>query len=587
MPSKVLFATCSMAEKWLSTGDADDGHYPLGIAYLQSVLEKAGHTVQMLFLNHVPYEDCLRRIIATIDRFKPQFLCLSMITDSRVSSFRVIAYVHAHYPDIKIVLGGVHVTTMHEQIARRFPYCILALGEAENTLVELIQAWETQADLSEIAGLAFCENGQVIRTPERALIEDLDSLPFPKHAAFFHEERRSAQLLTSRGCPFNCTFCVMDSFSKRKVRYRSPQNVVDEIEFVLGEFPQVQRIQILDDQFFCDNKRVIEICDEIVRRKIKCSFECCGRMKPLSREMILALERAGFNRVYIGLESGARDILKRCKKGITPDDALHAFDLFAHSKLEIYVLLIVGLPGESLVTILESAKLIQQLQMKRYHTYSRRIQTIFVYPGSALYEMCKQAGALDDSCWLTEQDVPNYTLEHSHQELGIFLEALLTYISPVRLMTPGGLAAQRQLLPQIVRHAFLSPELRPLANLALHAADQLLAEGAITFTVAENLVAQMQAQGRAQLTTIVREVGTDGCFQINCSEQALKDAAKHIVSFAYIHGFRELTDKIDARIAEILEQNMKQQLSEENILRQLGLTPKWVKATHNEILARL
>jgi len=587
MASRVLLATCSLAERWLPNEEPANGHYPLGLGYLHSVLEEVGHEVQTLFLNNVPHEECLRRLVHEITTLNPQVLGISIISDSRVSSFHVIEYVHAEYPDIKIVLGGVHVSTMYEQIVTRFPYCTVALGEAEVTLCELVRAFEGNCDISAVKGVAFFQNGQVIKTEERELVEDLDTLPFPKHAAFFDNQRTEAQVLTSRGCPFACTFCVLDSLSRRKVRFRSAQRVVDEIEYILREFPQVTLIQILDDQFFANNKRVIEICNEIVRRNIRCEFSCAGRMKPITREMIVALERAGFSVVHLGLESGSSTVLKKSKKGITPDDAIEAMKLFADSSIRVNILLIVGLPGESLATILESAQLIQRLQKIKYHTYSHRIQTIFVYPGTELYEMCNKAGALNDEIWLTGMDVPFFMLEHNDQELRVMKEVLLTYISPVRLITPGGLAVQKHLLPEIISASF-DPRInmRPMVNMVMHAAKELIKEGIINFSMTQDWAAKMQAEGHVFLSTLTREMGTEGRFRLDFTKVPAESVVEYFVEFAYLNALHELTDQITARVAEIIERCVEHRDDPENLLKNLGFD-EWTNDSANRIRLRL
>ena len=585
--SRVLLATCSLADKWIPTIDRVNGHYPLGIGYLHACLEQVGHEVHTLFLNQVGHEECLQRILSEIEVFKPEVLGISVISDSRVSSFRVVDYVHAHFPQIHIVLGGVHVTTLADQIARHFPYCTLALGEAEETLCELVDALKTGRERREVKGIAFFEDGQVVRTEARELIEDLDRLPYPKHEVFFSDQRIVAQVLTSRGCPSACTFCVLDSFSRRKVRFRSPQSVVDEIEYVLKQFPQVSTIQILDDQFFADNPRVIEICDEIVRRRIRCNFECSGRFRPLSRDMIVALERAGVSSVYLGLESGARGVLKKSKKGIVPEDAIKAMEMFAGSNIHVFVLLIVGLPGESIESILETARLIQRMQKIKYHMYSDRVQTIFVYPGSELYEMCKQEGSLSDDFWLGEDDVPHYTVEHSEAELKVFREILMTYISPVRLTTPGGLAAQRHLLPEIIRFCFNRRDLQPLAALVRHATQELVEEGSLSFTMHPDWAAQMQADGFIHVTRMSRELGSSSQYQVDFHKVSLHDAVDRLVEFAFQTGYREVTDKVVAKVDQLLTHHVEHVQGEDNLLARLGFTQEWLADWNNTVLLRL
>jgi len=587
MSSKVLLATCSLAERWLSSVDPVNGHYPLGLGYLHSVLEEAGHEVQTMFLNTVPHEECLRTLVDKIRTFNPQVLGISIISDSRVSSFRVVEYVHTNHPEINIVLGGVHVSTMYEQIATRFPYCSLALGEAELTLCDLVEAFETGRDRHTVKGIAYFENGQVVRAESRELIEDLDALPYLKHAAFFNDQRIVAQLLTSRGCPNACTFCVLDSFSRRKVRFRSPISVVDEIEYILQAFPQVSTIQILDDQFFADNQRVIAICDEIVRRNIRCGFECAGRFKPLSREMILALERAGFTTVHLGLESGARSVLKKSKKGITPEDAIKAMEMFSGSSIVVFVLLIVGLPGESIETILEMAQLVQRLQQIKYHMYSNRIMTVFVYPGTELFDMSKRAGVLDDEFWLSDADVPFYTVEHDDLEFVVFRDILLTYISPARLTTPGGLAAQRHMLPEIIRFSFDRRDLRPVVNLVMHAAQELVQEGQINFTMSGDWARRMQTDGFVHVSILNREPGMEGRYQMGFRKVPISDTLGQFVEFAYRTGYRELTDKITSRIDEILTRCIERGPGSENLLARLGFTEEWMNTWASTITLRL
>ena len=122
MASRIILATCSLAQRWMKSLDPDNGHYPLGIAYLHATLERAGHEVQMQFLNHMPHEECLATIMDQTATFGPHILGLSIISDSRVSSFRVIEAVHERHPDIQIVLGGAR---HHHERADRPAFSLL------------------------------------------------------------------------------------------------------------------------------------------------------------------------------------------------------------------------------------------------------------------------------------------------------------------------------------------------------------------------------------------------------------------------------------------------------------------------------
>ena len=383
---QIIIITASFEDEQRSPEIQDNSHYPIGLGYLHSFIESKGHNVTTLFLNDYEPEECTNTSIRSIEDVNPDVIGLQIMTGNRVYSFRLIEHIHNKYPDKKIIIGGIHVTVMYEQILDKYPYLIAVIGEGEITFSELI---DNSKSLEDIEGIAFNRNGRIIKTKERALIENLDELPFPKHEIFFGETRRCGCILTSRGCPFACTFCCLRSISQRKVRYRSVNNVVDEIEYMTKKFPDMSSVWIHDDSFFLDNNRVIEICNEIVIRGIKIEFICSGRMKPLKQQMITAMEKAGFTHVLFGLESGAKEILKTSKKAITKEDAINAIKLFSKSSIRVSTFLIVGLPGETIETVKETIELVQTLQKIKYIWFGDNMIILFIYPGTTVYEIAK------------------------------------------------------------------------------------------------------------------------------------------------------------------------------------------------------
>jgi anaerobic magnesium-protoporphyrin IX monomethyl ester cyclase len=177
-----------------------------------------------------------------------------------------------------------------------------------------------------------------------------------------------------------------------------------------------------------DNDRVIQFCDEIVARNIKIEFTCSAKFKPLKPEMVPRLKAAHFNHVLFGLESGDEAILKRCHKGITQQDAINAFNMFKHSGIRLTSFLIVGLPGETSTTAINTAKFVQKLQRIEY-SYFSDIGILTVYPGTEIYENMKNAGKIDDSYWMTEKHVPLFTVENSIEELMHLKSLILDHIS--------------------------------------------------------------------------------------------------------------------------------------------------------------
>lgn len=443
----VLLVTASFEDEQRSAEIQDDSHYPIGLGYLHSYIESKGHRVTTLFLNDHAPDRCTRVVVGSLEELRPDVVGFQVLTGNRVVTFRLIEYVLGAYPDMKIIIGGIHATILHEQILAKYPSITAILGEGEITFSELLDGGKP---MEAIDGIAFCRDGKIVKTKDRALIENLDDLPFPKHAIFFNEIRRSGCILTSRGCPFACTFCCLCSISQRRVRYRSVKNVVDEIEYMAKSFKEMETVWIHDDSFMLNNRRVIEICDEIVARGIRKKFICSGRMKPVSRPMIRAMEKAGFRHVLFGLESGAEEILRTSKKGIARQDAINAFRLFSESSIRTTAFLIVGLPGETPETVRETIDLVQSLQKIKY-TFFGDIGVLFIYPGTEVYEIAKAKGSIDDRYWLTDGNTPLYTVEHSIETLNGYKETILNHIALDRIFTPAGYAAQKRMLPYILK----------------------------------------------------------------------------------------------------------------------------------------
>jgi radical SAM superfamily enzyme YgiQ (UPF0313 family) len=445
---EVSLITASFKNK-LGVKISNSSHYPLGLAYLHAYLEK-NFEVKTLFLNNRNYRDCFEKTTKTIEEFKPDLVGFQIITANRASTYKLLEYIHVNYPQIKQLIGGIHTTLMHEQLIKKFPYVIALLGESEITFNELaFELSRSNPQLRKIDGIAFSENGVMEKTNPRKLIENLDDLPLPKHELFFDQNRTAGCLMTARGCPFNCSFCCLDVLSQRRVRMRSVINIIEEVEMMIQKFPQMKEIWIHDDTFFIDNRRVIEFCDEIIKRKIKVSFTCSGRMKPLSQEMVYKLEQANFKKVLLGLESGDEGVLKKCHKMITQEDATNAFKMFAKTKISLTAFLIVGLPGETLETIKETAKFVQKLQKIKY-IYYNDCAVLTVYPGTEVYEIAKAAGKIDDSYWLTDLPTPLYTAENSQEQLFKYKEILLNYIALPKIFTPAGFIAQFTMIPYVL-----------------------------------------------------------------------------------------------------------------------------------------
>ncbi len=462
MASDILLISSSFEENtepkysdmaWVRTKNYQS-HYPMGVAYLHAYMEKQGHAMRMLFLNTHSYEACYAEVEKAIAERSPDILGLQILTQNRTSSFHIIESTHAKHPNVRIVIGGIHTTAMYKQILQKYPYLIAVLGEGELTFDELANALKQGKSIEAIEGIAYVADGQVKVTRPRALIENLDTLPFPKHELFFGPERKHSCILTTRGCPFRCSFCALEQISRRVHRKRSVDSVIAEIEHLHQTYPEMTTVWFHDDTLFMDNERVINLCDEIVKHGLnKLQYICSARIKPVSAEMVSKLVEANFVKVLFGLESGTDEILRRCHKNITQQDVVETFKLFAKTDIEVITFLIVGLAGETWETNQTTANFIKRLQRIKYNYFSD-IGVLMVYPGTEICRFAIEGGQITDDYWLTDKPVPFYTIEHSEAELFAMKKVLLDHIALKRIWTLDGFTHQWDMLPYTIPFAF-------------------------------------------------------------------------------------------------------------------------------------
>ena len=338
---------------------------PLGLAFLAAVLESAGIEVKIFDLVVYPYaKEHLARILKT---FAPQFVGATAVTMNFNHAAGVIRDVKTLAPDILTVMGGPHVTFCARETLKSCPEIdFIVLGEGEETLVELIRAYQSGCPWGRIKGLAYQEQGQPVLTEPREPIQDIDSLPEPaRHLIPLGRYRALGlpiSMTTSRGCPFKCIFCVGRKMVGAKVRYRNPQKIVDELAYLntLG----FHQINIADDLFTASKKHCMAVCDEIIRRQLTIQWTSFARVDTVSRPTLKRMKQAGCNAVSFGVESGSPEILQTIKKGITLDQVDHAVNMCNQVGVTPQASFILGLPGETPQTLQQTVAFAKHLKSK-------------------------------------------------------------------------------------------------------------------------------------------------------------------------------------------------------------------------------
>jgi anaerobic magnesium-protoporphyrin IX monomethyl ester cyclase len=354
---------------------------------LGTLLQSEGVEVEILDL--LSTRCTPEKIEKRLTRFQPQVVGVTSVTMNFPTAVKTIQACKKMDPEITTIMGGPHVTFTSEETLRAFPEVdIVVRGEGEETMRELLPALERGESLGKIQGVTFRENGSIRKTGSRPLISDLDRLPLPDRTLFplsrYLAMRVPVSVLSSRGCPMDCSFCVGYRMTGRKGRFRDPLRVVDEIESArrLG-FEEV----CIDDDLFTRNRRhVFTICDEMGRRGLKMNMYIFARVDTVDEPLLRKLREAGCTMICFGLESGNQKILDRARKRITLEKVRRAVTLSKEAGISPFGSFILGLPGETRQTVEETLAFAQSLGIP----YGFHLLAPF--PGTEIRERAAQYG---------------------------------------------------------------------------------------------------------------------------------------------------------------------------------------------------
>jgi len=383
---------------------------PIGLGYLKACLLKEGFKgVKVVDMGGLKVE----RIKEIMDIESPEIVGMTTFTEARCNALKAVAIAKEINPRVKTILGGVHATVMYQQIMENYPAVdIICRGESERTIVELFQAISNGDDLCRVRGIVYRRDGEIVVTEEREQITDLDALPFPNYDDFDLKRYRDtyvswkpkpvATIITSRGCPFSCSYCSARSVW-RNWRPRSIDNVLDEIEWVVSQYGY-KIILIGDDIFTIDKARTKELCQGILNRRLHIEWRAGTRADCVSLEMLELMKEAGCQFLSFGIESGSPTVLKNINKKQKIEDVVNAFAWCKKVGIKTIFNVMIGAPGETRATIEETKNLI-----KKTRPSDLSVAVLRIYPGTALWKQAQEEGLCDDSFFLTDQECIRYT----------------------------------------------------------------------------------------------------------------------------------------------------------------------------------
>ena len=378
----------------------------LGTSYISSVLREEGHQIQLLVLgsdNH--WRDNIKLLNKYMKMFAPHLICLTSVASQYPFIRRVADVIKSEWPDKYLIIGGTHASLNPSEVISD-SFDAVCIGEGEYPVLELCRQIETNTPPHGIANLWLkSPDGRIERNSPRPFLQHIDSLPFPDRSIWtswmIEETGDGLAILLGRGCPYGCTYCCNHALRKiapgKYVRFRSPQNIIAEVRDLHTTYPNQSRINFEVESIALDKAWLFDLCKQLetynaaINNSI--SYYCNFRISPQSidERIFLALKKANFYKIHIGLEAGSerirRTILKRYYSNM---DFLNVIAMARKVGLKIYVFNIIGLPGESYDDYMETVSLNRQCQPDGHFT-----GIFFPYPGTELYDICIREGLIN------------------------------------------------------------------------------------------------------------------------------------------------------------------------------------------------
>jgi anaerobic magnesium-protoporphyrin IX monomethyl ester cyclase len=328
---------------------------PLGVSYVASAFLSTGADVQVA--DYIVNRYTPEKLAKAIADFQPDIIGANCVTLNFPGAADIVRTAKRLAPHAITMMGGCHVSFDMAGTLNEYPEVdIICVGEGEKTIAELMAAFTTGGDWTQTKGIAFKKNGELVFTGHQDFIEDLDALPLPARHLLPMSRYRALgfpiSIITGRGCPYNCIFCVGRSMVGKKHRHRRADLVVDEIEDMMSY--GWDRINIVDDLFTANKEKVLAVCDEMHRRKLKLTWTAFCRVNSVDLEVLKAMQAAGCDMISFGMETGNAEMLKRIRKGATLEQARRAAALCKEAGIAAHASFVAGLPGETWETIRET-----------------------------------------------------------------------------------------------------------------------------------------------------------------------------------------------------------------------------------------
>lgn len=373
---------------------------PLGIAYMAGVLQENNIDVEILDASaeDMDFKDVEKELL----KRKPDLVALTALTPTIGRALETAQVVKETLPDSIVVMGGYHPTFNFIETLEDENVDIVIRGEGEYIMLNLVQALENQSSLHDVKGIVFEDKNskEIVVNPEAPLIQNLDELPFPalnllpmKKYRLLDMDTHMTTMITTRGCPMQCSFCSSAAMHGKKIRERSVENIVDEIEYLKTNY-DIDTIAFMDDTFTLKKRKVMAICDEILKRNIEIMWGCTSRVDTLDEKLLKKMKEAGCITIFIGVESADQQQLDNMCKNTTITKIENAFKIAHKLKIRTIASVALGMPGDTKEIMNKTVKFVHKLK-PNYAIYSLATP----YPGTRFYKEAFEKNLIKIKDW--------------------------------------------------------------------------------------------------------------------------------------------------------------------------------------------
>ena len=385
---------------------------PLGLGYLAGVLNKAGFSVKIIDMS--PLKMSLPDLEREVKSLKPKVAGISFMTNQYGVAVNISKLVKAVNSSIPVVVGGPHVSALPHEILKENSVDFVVIGEGENTTLELVSTLLDGANnFDEISGIAYKRGDDVVTTPPREYIKNLDSIPFPAWHLFPMDKysilptggnpsKQVFSLITSRGCPARCIFCDSHTIFGRSFRARSAKNIFEEVLYLKDTFNATQ-FDFADDTITINRQRIYDLCNLILEHNLDIAWMCNARVTTVDKDMLQLMKKAGCVRIEFGVESGDPNVLKIMKKGISLEKVKLAHQWANEAGITTGTFVMVGNVGEDFSSVEKTAQLLENIESDIY------VSIATPFPGTELYQIAKANGWLRIHDWSKYVTAPTST----------------------------------------------------------------------------------------------------------------------------------------------------------------------------------